>query len=54
MLTQSWSDAVAPEFDKLSRLVQRQNTLSGSTVEPVPPVYLRVLVTLRSLLAMKP
>lgn len=34
------------EFDKLTRLVQRQNALSGTTVEPCPPVYLRVLSTL--------
>ena len=35
----------------MSRLVQRQNALSGSTVEPVPPVYLRVLVTLEKALS---
>lgn len=34
------------EFDKLTRLVQRQNTLSGTNAEPLPPVYLRVLTTL--------
>lgn len=34
------------EFDKLTRLIQRQNTLSGTNAEPVPPVYLRVLATL--------
>lgn len=39
------------EFDKLTRLVQRQNTLSGSTVEPIPPVYFRVLVTLEKALS---
>jgi translation initiation factor 3 subunit C len=35
----------------LTRLVQRQNTLSGSTVEPIPPVYFRVLVTLETALS---
>jgi translation initiation factor 3 subunit C len=39
------------EFDKLTRLVQRQNTLSGSTAETVPPVYFHVLVTLEKALS---
>jgi translation initiation factor 3 subunit C len=39
------------EFNKLSYLIQRQNTLGGTSVEPTPPVYLRVLHTLEKALS---
>ncbi|KAF8312864.1 hypothetical protein DL93DRAFT_1234382 [Clavulina sp. PMI_390] len=38
--------AINSEFDKLTRLIQRQSTLSGTTAEPTAPIYLRVLSSL--------